>query len=88
MTIYIDDGYERRVGEFWYHLISDDVEDLHDFARDVGLKDEWFYYELPHISNFPHYKIPEDKRSLVIANGAVALERKDFLEKASAILHQ
>ena len=46
MTVYVDNFRARaRVGTLtarWSHLIADSREELHEFARKLGLKREWF----------------------------------------------
>ena len=42
-----------------------DLEELHQFARLIGIKREWYQYV-----GFPHYDLTRNKRSLAIMKGA------------------
>lgn len=64
------------------HLIADSIPELHEFAGRLGLRREWFQTS---ISGIPHYDLTERKRALAVANGAVELPRREFLDKAEAL---
>lgn len=55
----------------WCHLFADkaDCEELHAFARRLGLKREWFQKD--------HYDIVPTKRALAIRLGAIELNTQD-----------
>lgn len=54
------------------HLFCDgDLDKLHAFAKEIGLKREWFQSK-----NVPHYDLTEGKRKQAIATGAIELSRE------------
>lgn len=73
--IYVDQfpgsgwGYWQGGG----HLLTSDVEELHEFARKIGLKREWFQEKTA-----PHYDLTARKRRQAIANGATQIEIGKF----------
>jgi hypothetical protein len=64
-----------RHGHAWCHLFADleDCEEIHAFARRLGLKREWF--------DRSHYDLVPTKRARAIALGAVPLS----CEEAAAV---
>ena len=85
MTIYVDSVFiKAQVGNIrgrWCHLVSDayDSADLHDFARGIGLRREWFQFRNkgrtdPAPPWLWHYDVTEGKREQAIAAGAEVLE--------------
>jgi hypothetical protein len=44
-----------------------DLRELHEIARKIGLKPEWFQTDNP---RFPHYDLTASKRRLALLNGA------------------
>jgi len=61
----------------WCHLISDaGDEELHEFARKIGLKREWFQNK-----RIPHYDITGSKRKIAVGLGATEVNsRQEFIE--------
>lgn len=54
---------------FWTgggHLFGTDLEELHEFAKKLGLKREWYQGK-----NFPHYDLTANKRRAAISKGAI-----------------
>jgi hypothetical protein len=68
-----DAGQAKRVGarhgHQWCHLFADeaDCEELHAFARRLGMKRDWFQGD--------HYDLVPTKRVLGVRLGAVELDR-------------
>jgi hypothetical protein len=50
------------------HLFGTDLNELHNFARLIGLKREWYQG-----AQFPHYDLTKNKRALAIQMGAFRL---------------
>lgn len=74
MTIYVDECIWPFRGTKYCHMMvgkDDDLQELHDFAEQIGLKRAWFQNK--HYA--PHYDLAPSKRALAIKNGAVALDR-------------
>lgn len=59
------------------HLFSDygDLDELHEFAKSIGLKREWFQDR-----GFPHYDLTRRKRELAVMKGAMPVTRKKLVE--------
>ena len=59
----------------WCHMSSDtSIKELHDFAKKIGLRKEWFQNK-----SKPHYDLSVSKRVLAIKNGAVEVTNEDFV---------
>lgn len=67
MTVYVDDMYRSAMGAYrgmkMSHMFGDDVDELHNMAKKIGLQVQWFQGD--------HYDIAMVKRRLAIDNGAV-----------------
>lgn len=85
MTVYIDGlmTFDEDYGPSC-HIIADDIEELHRFARKIGLKRNWFQ---SNVYNYhAHYDIKgERKRKRAIEAGAIELNRADFVSKLREI---
>jgi alkanesulfonate monooxygenase SsuD/methylene tetrahydromethanopterin reductase-like flavin-dependent oxidoreductase (luciferase family) len=75
MTIYVDNlqwypGSGARFGgrgKWWCHMITDgEIEELHEFAEEIGLKRAWFQDHPTH----PHYDLTESRQIRAVAAGA------------------
>ena len=53
-------------------MIADTVEELHAFAKKLGLEREWFQNK----KGVPHYDITANKRTEAIHKGAIADTKK------------
>lgn len=67
MRVYVDRARWRWPGRTWCHMAADGVEELHAFARRLGLKRAWFQDR-----RIPHYDLTETKRAEAVLLGAVA----------------
>lgn len=71
MAVYVDElviwphAKHRCFKQGSSHLEADTLEELHAFARRLGLKREWFQ---PRSS--PHYDLSPTKRAIALARGA------------------
>lgn len=79
--IYIDEIVEYNLGRNctkWCSLFADSVEELHKFAKSIGVKKEWF-----HNTNqrYPHYDLEPSKRRMAIRKGAKEMNIFDFIRK-------
>jgi len=73
MAVYVDDAIWNWQGRKWCHLLADDVDELHRFARAVGL--HRISYQGPPKTAHPHYDITGFERSRALALGAIACDR-------------
>lgn len=70
--IFVDKLFSATVkgqaAQFWCHMASDgDLDDLHAFARSIGLKREWFQAH----ARMPHYDLTETSRNRALVAGAM-----------------
>lgn len=71
----IKDAQARRLGPGWCHLFSDDIEELHGFAKRLSLKREWFQdHKLA-----PHYDLTPNRREKALKLGATQISTKDYI---------
>ena len=68
MAVYVDEAIWAKHGRKWCHLIADDVDELHRFARRLGLHRS--SYQGPPKTASPHYDLTSYVRRLAIAYGA------------------
>jgi hypothetical protein len=59
----------------WSHLISADIEELHEFAQQIGLKNEWFQAK----PTKPHYDVKGMMRKRAIESGAIEVSSKEIV---------
>ena len=79
--IYIDEKSTCIPTPHWpwdyvWHLIADTEEELHTFAKKIGLRREWFQ-----TSSMPHYDLTYSKAHKAILKGAMELTREEFINK-------
>ncbi len=82
MTVYVDDPIWDWQGRKWCHLLADDIDELHRFAREVGL--HRISYQGPPKTANPHYDITGFERSRAITLGAMTCDRTAIV----TVLHQ
>ena len=73
MAVYVDDPIWDWHGRKWCHLLADDIDELHRFAKAIGL--HRISYQGPPRTNKPHYDSTGFERSRAIALGAVSCDR-------------
>jgi Protein of unknown function (DUF4031) len=66
MTIYVDNEQVPWRGKLWCHLVADSLEELHQFAFQLGLRKTWFQSK----SAFPHYDVTLAVRERALKLGA------------------
>lgn len=65
----------------WSHMFADDIEELHKFARAIGLRRSYFQDK----PGFPHYDVTPINRNMAILRGAEIKQTITFLrEKRNA----
>ena len=87
MTIYVDplhkyrltpDVLRDRYGDTWCHMGTDgSVEELHAFAKAIGLRRGWFQ----DVAKIPHYDLIPSKREEAIKQGAKEVSTIEFIER-------
>ena len=58
------------------HLIADSIDELHEFAKEIGLKREWFQDNEKH----PHYDIWGVMVKRAIKKGAIVVSSKEIIQ--------
>jgi uncharacterized protein DUF4031 len=77
MAVYVDDAIWDWHGRKWCHLLADNIDELHRFAKAVGL--HRISYQGPPKTANPHYDITGFERSRAIALGAVPCDRSQIV---------
>lgn len=75
MPIYVDNSKVPYKGKYWCHLMADSLEELHNFASDIGVKKCWFHRS----ASYPHYDITIEKRELALLSGASLADRETII---------
>lgn len=79
MSVYVDElrvwGYakHRCFKQGSCHLTADTVEELHAFAKSIGMRREWFQAR----SSTPHYDLSPAKRAMALRQGAVFVPARE-----------
>lgn len=77
MTVYVDKAQHSfgrmRLG----HMIADRPDELHEMARKLGLKEEWYQWA----ASWPHYDVSLLKRREALLLGAATLDRRELARK-------
>jgi len=69
--IYVDDFAGKVKGYVFYHMMSDtDGEEIHDFAKDIGVQRKWFQND--------HYDVTDVTRGLAIGLGAIPITLREM----------
>lgn len=80
MSVYVDTLLPCIQNKNWKythscHLIADTLEELHDFAGQLGLRRAWFQNKI-----LPHYDLTRNKRAQAVRLGAEEISRKQMLK--------
>lgn len=74
MAVYVDDmrrpATVGRLTARWSHLLADTSEELHDFARRLGMRRSWAQHEGSHRE---HYDLTDQRREVALGFGAVPI---------------
>jgi hypothetical protein len=82
MTVYVDSlshrGWRLR-GHLVRssHMIADSISELHEMAKRIGMKRDWFQSNASTV----HYDLTEKRRTEALKLGAVELDRLSFVQK-------
>ncbi|WP_350334563.1 DUF4031 domain-containing protein [Coralliovum pocilloporae] len=75
MTVYVDRARHPFKGMIMCHMLADTEEELHQMARRLGMKREWFQPK-----SSPHYDIDENRRAKALEMGAQEISRRDLVD--------
>lgn len=76
MPVYVDSEGIPWQGRAWCHLVADTLEELHNFAQQLGLKRHWFQDR----SFYPHYDVTMPVRQRALRLGAISADRKTIIQ--------
>ncbi len=77
MAVYVDPAIWKHAGRRWYHLMADDIAELHRFAACLGVK--LSSYQGPPKTSAPHYDITGFERDRAVRLGAVECSREEIV---------
>jgi hypothetical protein len=77
VTVYVDEAIWHWHGLKWCHLMADGSDELHRFARRLGLSRN--SYQGPPKTRVPHYDLTSFERARTIALGAKACSRVEIV---------
>jgi hypothetical protein len=86
MAVYVDDAVWPWRGQLWCHLAADSLDELHAFAKKIGMKRVWF--QCPPKTRYPHYDLNENRRRVAIEKGALAVDKRVLLGKTKLLMEQ
>jgi hypothetical protein len=75
--VYVDDAIWNWQGLKWCHLLADDIDELHRFARRLGIRVA--SYQGPPKTSAPHYDLTGFERSRALALGAKPCSREEII---------
>ena len=75
--VYVDAAIWEWQGLKWFHLLADDIDDLHRFAARLGIHRA--SYQGPPRTSVPHYDLTSYERQRAIALGAIACSREEIV---------
>jgi hypothetical protein len=84
MAVYVDNAKIKWRDKFWCHLVADSLDELHVFARRLGLRRTWFQ----HAASYPHYDVTIEMRGKALALGALEGNRLIIITCARAMKEQ
>ncbi|MGN2253202.1 DUF4031 domain-containing protein [Frateuria sp. GZRe12] len=76
VAVYVDSEYIVWRGKTWCHLVADSTDELHAFARRLGLRASWFQSK----NRYPHYDVTQFLQQRALAMGAILADRRTIVE--------
>lgn len=79
MTVYVDAPVwkKSKTGRKSYsHMIADSLNELHEFAVTIGVKQHFFHSTAKHL----HYDITAEQYDIALNAGAVEVSSKDIVK--------
>jgi hypothetical protein len=61
-----------RNGNRWCHMMADTIEELHAFAKRIGMRRDWFQGD--------HYDLTPSRRAQALACGAIPVTARDLVK--------
>jgi hypothetical protein len=76
MAVYVDSEHIEWRGRTWCHLVADSLDELHAFAKRLGLETRWFQARGP----YPHYDVTASMQRQALQMGALLADRRTVVE--------
>lgn len=80
--VYVDNAQVLKYGYVWFHLMADSIQELHEFAADIGVPARAFHRGARH----PHYDVTEGQRNRALRNGAVTISAREAVHVGRKIV--
>jgi hypothetical protein len=77
LAVYVDNVRIAWRGRQWCHLVADSLDELHRFAKSLGLKRAWFQTH----ASLPHYDVTIEVRIVALCRGAVVADRRTLISR-------
>lgn len=81
MAVYVDSANLKYRNMVMCHMIADTLPELHDMAKKIGMKKEWFQKD----ASFPHYDVPLFRKKKALELGAIEVNRREIALKMREI---
>lgn len=81
MTAYVDEAVWEWRGRFWCHLFADSIEELHQFAKQIGLQKTWYQGK----ACYPHYDITDSMRERALEFGAHHADKRKIVDVSAKL---
>ncbi|MEK6423092.1 MAG: DUF4031 domain-containing protein [Burkholderia gladioli] len=75
LAVYVDNARIAWRGRQWCHLVADSLDELHRFAKSIGLQRGWFQAK----ASLPHYDVTVEARDVALSRGAVQADRRTLV---------
>ncbi|HIE1649692.1 TPA: DUF4031 domain-containing protein [Burkholderia cenocepacia] len=75
MAVYVDNARIAWRGRQWCHLVADSLDELHRFAKSLGLRRGWFQAQ----ASLPHYDVTVEVRDVALSRGAMQADRRTLV---------
>lgn len=79
MSVYVDEAVWPFGRMTMCHMLADTDEELHAMAQKIGVARRYHQSR-----RYSHYDICKSKRALAVANGAIEIDRRAFVEMAKS----
>ncbi|WP_257814207.1 DUF4031 domain-containing protein [Burkholderia glumae] len=76
MAVYVDNALIVWRGKRWCHLVADSLDELHGFAKHLGLRRTWFQDR----ASYPHYDVTESIRLRALRLGAIQGDKRTIVQ--------
>ncbi len=81
MSVYVDNECIQWRGKLWCHLVADSLDELHQFASNLGLRRSWFQDK----ASYPHYDVTTTVRARALKLGASPGSKKQIIASAKLL---